>query len=118
MNEKGGILVSLKEDGTVDLDSKLRAIIEWLSTKMMIHTWLGEAIVYELQVCSDGSSAKKIYCSDLLWPIGMILHFKQTDAVQQLLKITKDNAEQGQDEYMHSVSSLTVNKERLYKGIL
>lgn len=48
MNEKGGILVSLKEDGTVDLDSKLRAIIEWLSTKMMIHTWLGEAIVYEL----------------------------------------------------------------------
>lgn len=48
MNEKSGILVSLKEDGTVDLDSELRAITEWLSTKMMINTWLGEAIMYEL----------------------------------------------------------------------
>lgn len=97
-NEKGGVLESLKEDGIIDLDSQLHAIPEWLSMKVMISTWLEEAIMYELWVCSDGSSAKKIYYSDLPWPIGKILYFKQIHAVKQLLGITKDNAERREEE--------------------
>ncbi|KAJ9689264.1 hypothetical protein PVL29_014774 [Vitis rotundifolia] len=97
-NEKGGVLESLKEDGIIDLDTQLHAIPEWLSTKVMISTWLEEAIMYELWVCSDGSSAKKIYYSDLPWPIGKILYLKQIHAVKQLLGITKDNAERREEE--------------------
>ena len=97
-NEKGGVIESLREDGIVDLDSELYTIPEWLSTKVMVSTWLGEAIMYELWVCSDGSSAKKIYYSDLPWPIGKILSFKQTLSVKQLLGITKDNANRREEE--------------------
>lgn len=97
-NEKGGVLESLKQDAIVDLDSGLHAIPEWLSMKVMISTWLEEAIMFELWVNSDGNSAKKIYYSNLPWPIGNILYFKQIYAVKQLLRITKDNAERREEE--------------------
>lgn len=112
-NEKGGVIESLREDGIVDLDSKLHAIPEWLSTKVMISTWLEEAIMYELWICSDGSSAKKIYYSDLPWPIGKILFFKQIRAVKQLLRITKDNTERREEE----VSSFLLIFFRFWKHI-
>lgn len=93
-NEKGGVIECLKEDSIVDLDSKLPSLSvpEWVSTKAMISTWLAEAVQYELWVASDGSIANKIYFSDLPWPIGKILHWKQTRAVKQLCGITSLNA--------------------------
>ncbi|KAF9612452.1 hypothetical protein IFM89_000200 [Coptis chinensis] len=99
-NEKCGVIESLKEDGIVDLDSGVpsQTIPEWLSTKAMITSWLGEAVLYELWVGSDGSAADKIYFSDLPWPIGTILHFKQTLGAKQVLGITKLNAERREDE--------------------
>ncbi|XP_077222716.1 metaxin-like protein [Tasmannia lanceolata] len=99
-NEKGGVIEKLKEDGIVDLDSKLpsHTIPEWLSTKAMISSWLADAALYELWVGSDGSAAYNIYFSDLSWPIGKVLHWKQTRAVKQLLGITKVNAEEREAE--------------------
>ncbi|KAK9269620.1 hypothetical protein L1049_001397 [Liquidambar formosana] len=97
-NEKGGVIESLKDDGIVDLDSELHTVPEWLSTKAMIGSWLADAVMYELWVGSDGSSANKIYYSDLPWPIGKILFYKQMHVVKQLLGITKDNAERREAE--------------------
>ncbi|KAF9591514.1 hypothetical protein IFM89_004568 [Coptis chinensis] len=71
---------------------------EWLSTKAMITSWLGDAVLYELWVGSDGSAVDKIYFSDLLWPIGKIFHFKQTLRAKQVLGITKLNAERREDK--------------------
>lgn len=64
----------------------------------MITSWLSDAVMYELWVGSDGRSAHKIYYSDLPWPIGKILHLKQTHVAKQLLGITKENAEQREAE--------------------
>ncbi|KAF6141776.1 hypothetical protein GIB67_027954 [Kingdonia uniflora] len=99
-NEKGGVIESLKEDGIVDLDSGLpsHTIPDWLSMKAMISTWLSDAVMYELWVGSDGSAARKIYFSDLPWPIGKILHLKQTYTVRQMLSITTANAERREEE--------------------
>ncbi|XP_042492825.1 mitochondrial outer membrane import complex protein METAXIN isoform X1 [Macadamia integrifolia] len=99
-NEKGGVMETLKEDGIVDLDSGLptHSIPEWVSTKAMISSWLVDGAMYELWVGSDGSTAHKIYYSDLPWPIGKILYFKQVYAVKQLLGITKVNAERREAE--------------------
>ncbi|XP_059636939.1 mitochondrial outer membrane import complex protein METAXIN-like isoform X2 [Cornus florida] len=97
-NEKGGVIESLREDGIVDLDSEVHAIPEWLSMKAMINSWLADAIMYELWVGSDGSSAHKIYYSDLPWPIGKFLYFKQTCVAKQQLGITKENAERREEE--------------------
>ncbi|XP_019053628.1 PREDICTED: mitochondrial outer membrane import complex protein METAXIN isoform X2 [Nelumbo nucifera] len=57
-----------------------------------------DAAMYELWLGSDGSVAHKIYYSDLPWPIGKLLYFKQTYAVKQLLGITKVNAERREAE--------------------
>ncbi|KAF8392796.1 hypothetical protein HHK36_021033 [Tetracentron sinense] len=59
----------------------------------MVSSWLADAAMYELWVGSDGSAAHKIYYSELPWPIGKILYFKQIHAAKQLLGITKSNAE-------------------------
>ncbi|KAJ4963140.1 hypothetical protein NE237_023079 [Protea cynaroides] len=99
-NEKGGVIETLKEDGIVDLDSGLptHTIPEWVSTKAMITSWLVDAAIYELWIGCDGSTAYKIYYSDLPWPIGKILYFKQVYAVKQQLGITKVNAERREAE--------------------
>ncbi|KAA8522697.1 hypothetical protein F0562_009141 [Nyssa sinensis] len=97
-NDKGGVIDSLKEDGIVDLDSEVHAIPEWISTKAMICSWLADAVMYELWVGSDGTSAHKIYYSDLPWPIGKLLYFKQIRIAKQQLGITKDNADRREEE--------------------
>ncbi|KAK6152165.1 hypothetical protein DH2020_014800 [Rehmannia glutinosa] len=97
-NEKGGTIQKLKEDGIVDLDSEASGIPEWVSMKAMVESWLAEAVMYELWVGSDRKSADKIYYSDLPWPIGKILYFKQVHGVKQLLGITSDNAERREEE--------------------
>ncbi|KAK6914596.1 Metaxin, glutathione S-transferase domain [Dillenia turbinata] len=97
-NEKGGVIESLIEDGLADLDYDLLAVPEWLSTKAMISSWLTDALMYELWVGSDGSSAQKIYFADLPWPIGKVLFHKQLLVVKQLLGITKDSAERRETE--------------------
>lgn len=97
-NEKGGVIESLKEDGIVDLDSEVHADPEWISMKAMITSWLVDAVTYELWVGSDGSSAHKIYYSDLPWPIGKFLYYKQINVAKQLLGITKENADRREDE--------------------
>lgn len=97
-NEKGGVIQSLKNDHIVDLDMDVSDIPEWVSTKAMVGSWLAEAVMYELWVGSDGSSAHKIYYSDLPWPIGKFLYFKQIHLAKNLLGITKDSAERKEEE--------------------
>ncbi|KAK1432760.1 hypothetical protein QVD17_09659 [Tagetes erecta] len=97
-NEKGGVIESLKEDNIVNLDSDVQDLPEWVSTIAMINSWLSDAMLYELWVGSDGSSAHKIYYSDLPWPIGKVLYLKQVYTVKQLLGISKDNAERREEE--------------------
>lgn len=97
-NENGGVIESLKKDGIADLDTEFKSVPEWISTKAMVSSWLGDAIMYELWVGSDGSSAKKIYYPDLPWPIGKVLFWKQSQTVMLQLGITKDNAEQKEEE--------------------
>ncbi|XP_059460991.1 mitochondrial outer membrane import complex protein METAXIN isoform X1 [Corylus avellana] len=97
-NENGGVIESLKKDGIVDLDTEFYSVPEWISTKAMVCSWLGDAIMYELWVGSDRSSAEKIYYPDLPWPIGKVLFLKQAHTVKQRLGITKDNAEQMEEE--------------------
>ncbi|KAI7751619.1 hypothetical protein M8C21_014763, partial [Ambrosia artemisiifolia] len=97
-NEKGGVIESLKEDKIVNLDSEVQDLPEWVSTTAMINSWLSDAILYELWVGLDGSTAHKIYYSDLPWPIGKVLYLKQVYNVKQLLGISKDNAERREEE--------------------
>ncbi|KAJ0754536.1 putative thioredoxin-like, metaxin, glutathione S-transferase domain-containing protein [Helianthus annuus] len=97
-NEKGGVIESLKEDNIVNLDSEVQNLPEWVSALAMINSWLSDAILYELWVASDGSSAHKIYYSDLPWPVGKLLYLKQVYNVKQLLGISKDNAERREEE--------------------
>lgn len=97
-NENGGVIESLRKDGIADLDTEFKSVPEWTSTKAMVSTWLGDAIMYELWVGSDGSSAKMIYYPDLPWPIGKVLFWKQSQTVTLQLGITKDNAEQKEEE--------------------
>nr|KAJ0209435.1 hypothetical protein LSAT_V11C400227100 [Lactuca sativa] len=97
-NEKGGVIESLKEDNIVNLDSEVQSLPEWVSIVAMINSWLSDAILYELWVGSDGTSANKIYYSDLPWPIGKLLYLKQVYNVKQLLGISKDTAERREEE--------------------
>lgn len=99
-NEKGGVIESLKEDKIVNLDSEVQSLPEWVSTVAMINSWLSDAILYELWVGSDGSSAHKIYYSDLPWPIGKLLYLKKVYNVKQLLGISKDTAERREEEVL------------------
>ncbi|KVH92882.1 hypothetical protein Ccrd_005162 [Cynara cardunculus var. scolymus] len=97
-NEKGGVIESLKEDNIVNLDAGVQNLPEWVSTMAMINSWLSDAILYELWVGSDGSSAHKIYYSDLPWPVGKLLYLKQVHNVKQLLGISKETAERREEE--------------------
>ncbi|KZV26802.1 mitochondrial outer membrane import complex protein METAXIN [Dorcoceras hygrometricum] len=97
-NEKGGVIQNLKEDGIADLDSEVRGIPEWLSMRAMVESWLADAVMYELWVGSDAKSANKIYFSDLPWPIGKVLYYKQVRIVKQVLGITSNNAERREEE--------------------
>ncbi|XP_063935088.1 mitochondrial outer membrane import complex protein METAXIN isoform X2 [Daucus carota subsp. sativus] len=97
-NENGGVIDTLKQDGIADLDSGLDAIPEWISMKAMITSWLADAVMYELWMGSDGTSARKIYYSDLPWPISKFLYYKQVTIAKQLLGITKENADQREKE--------------------
>ncbi|XP_047965169.1 mitochondrial outer membrane import complex protein METAXIN-like [Salvia hispanica] len=103
-NENSGVLQKLKEDGIVDLDAEVSDIPEWVSFKAMVESWLADAVLYELWVSSDGKSAHKIYYSDLPWPIGKILYYKQVYAVKQLLGITSENAERREEEIYRRVT--------------
>lgn len=97
-NENGGVIETLKTDGIVDLDTGLDVIPEWISIKAMITSWLADAVLYELWVGSDGTSAHKIYYSDLPWPISKFLYYKQVTLAKQLLGITKENADRREKE--------------------
>ncbi|XAR60248.1 hypothetical protein NMG60_11033526 [Bertholletia excelsa] len=113
-NEKGGVIENLKEDGIINLDSTVHSIPEWVSMKAMVSSWLRDALLYELWVGSDGGCARKIYYSDLPWPIGKFLYFKQSRTTKQLLGITKENAEQREEEiYRRAASAYEVLSTRL-----
>lgn len=66
----------------------------------MVKSWLADAVLYELWVGSDGKSAYKIYYSNLPWPLGKILYYKQVYIVKQLLGITSENAERREEEVL------------------
>lgn len=113
-NEKGGVVASLKEDGIVDLDSDVQDDPEWISMKAMITSWLADAVTFELWVASDGSSAHKIYYSDLPWPIGKLLYHKQVIVAKQQLGITNYNADRREDEVLlYTVSVVRANVEEM-----
>lgn len=83
------------------MDAGVSGIPEWVSFKAMVESWLTDAVLYELWVGSDGKSAHKIYYSDLPWPIGKILYYKQVYVVKQLLGITSENAERREEEVFY-----------------
>ncbi|KAL2934078.1 Mitochondrial outer membrane import complex protein METAXIN, partial [Bienertia sinuspersici] len=103
-NEKGGVIDCLREDGIVDLDSDFRTIPEWISMKAMVSSWLVDALVYELCVASDKTVVQKIYFSDLAWPIGTILHLKQSYAAKCHLGVTSENAERIETDIYNKAS--------------
>ncbi|CAK8531845.1 unnamed protein product [Lathyrus sativus] len=96
-NDKEGIIGGLKRDVS-DLDVGVSSLPEWLPTKVMLTTWLADALEYELWVGSDASSAYSIYYSDLPWPIGKVLFWKKAHWVKQKHEISKDNAEVKEEE--------------------
>ncbi|XP_021893185.1 mitochondrial outer membrane import complex protein METAXIN isoform X2 [Carica papaya] len=100
-NENGGVIDRMKQDGILDLDTELQSLPEWISMKAVVTSWLDEALMYELWIGCDGTSARKIYYSDLSWPIGKILFLKQTYILKQRLGITKENAEQREEQIYH-----------------
>ncbi|GAA0162482.1 transporter [Lithospermum erythrorhizon] len=97
-NEKSGVIQSLKEDGIADIDSDVCGVPEWISTKAMVNSWLSDALLYEIWLGANGNPAHEIYYSDLPWPIGKFLFFKQVRTVKQLLGITKENADNREEE--------------------
>ncbi|EPS69226.1 hypothetical protein M569_05543 [Genlisea aurea] len=97
-NEKGGVIQSLKENGEIDLDSGVGSVPEFVFMKAMVESSLADAVMYELWLGPNSNVAKEIYYSDLPWPIGKILHFKQARSVKQLLGITSENAERREEE--------------------
>lgn len=108
-NEKGGVIQSLKDDGMIDdLDSAVRNTPEWASTKAMAESWLADALLYELWLGSDASSVQ-IYYSDLPWPIGKLLYFKQVHVTKQRLGITKENADKREEEVSSNFFFILVN---------
>jgi metaxin len=96
-NEKAGIIECLKKDAG-DLDVGLSSLPEWIPNKVMLTTWLADALEYELWVGSDPSPAYSIYYSDLSWPIGKVLFWKKAHWVKQKHEISKDNAEVKEEE--------------------
>ncbi|XP_020220183.1 mitochondrial outer membrane import complex protein METAXIN [Cajanus cajan] len=96
-NEKEGIVECLKRD-VGDLDSGVSSLPDWIPTKVMLTTWLADALEYELWVGCDSSSAYGIYYSDLPWPIGKVLLWKKAVWVKQKHGINKDNAEVKEEE--------------------
>ncbi|KAK9697534.1 hypothetical protein RND81_08G044000 [Saponaria officinalis] len=97
-NEKGGVINCLRDDGIADLDSDFSTIPEWISAKAMVGSWLMDALAYELWVASDKSCTQTIYFSDLPWPIGSILYYKQVQAAKRHLGITNENAQRMETE--------------------
>lgn len=96
-NEKEGIIECLKKDH-LDLDAGFSSLPEWIPTKVMLTTWLADALEYELWVGCDGSSAYNIYYSDLPWPIRKVLFWKKAHWVKQKHEITKNNIEEKEEE--------------------
>ncbi|XP_014492756.1 mitochondrial outer membrane import complex protein METAXIN [Vigna radiata var. radiata] len=96
-NEKEGIIESLKRE-VGDLDSGISSLPDWTATKVLLTTWLADALEYELWVGCNGSSVDKIYYSDLPWPIGRLLYWKKALWVMQKHGISKDNAEKKEEE--------------------
>ncbi|XP_058756610.1 mitochondrial outer membrane import complex protein METAXIN-like [Vicia villosa] len=96
-NDKGGIIEGLKRDVS-DLDVGVSSLPECIPTKVMLTTWLADALEYELWVGSDSLSAYRIYYSDLPWAIGKVLFWKKARWVKQKHEISKDNAEVKEEE--------------------
>ncbi|XP_022135409.1 mitochondrial outer membrane import complex protein METAXIN isoform X2 [Momordica charantia] len=97
-NERGGVIECLRQDGIVDLDTEVLSVPEWVSAKSMVSSWLADAILYELWLGTDGSSAQKIYYSDLPWPIGKVLFLKKVHSVKLQLGINKENPERREEQ--------------------
>ncbi|KAM7275746.1 hypothetical protein ACFE04_017612 [Oxalis oulophora] len=97
-NEIGGVIESLKKDGIADLDTDFVSISEWTSTKAMVSSWLADALMYELWLGTNGTSAWKLYYSDLSWSIGKLLFLKKKYALMSQLGITYTNSEQMEEE--------------------
>nr|TKR74900.1 hypothetical protein D5086_0000290940 [Populus alba] len=114
-DENGGVIKSLKEDGIVDLDTDFSSFPEWISRKAMVSTWLADAIMYELWVGSDGTSARTIYHSGLPWLIGKALLMKQVHVVKQRLGITKENAERREAEESSMLQSALLEHGNLIR---
>lgn len=96
-NEKDGLIESLKKD-VVDIDTGVFSVSDWIPTKVMLTTWLADALAYELLVGGDSSSAYNIYYSGLPWPIGKLLFLKQAQLLKLKHGVTKDNAELKEEE--------------------
>ncbi|KAF7806670.1 mitochondrial outer membrane import complex protein METAXIN [Senna tora] len=95
-NEKDGIIGSLKKE-VVDIDTGVFST-DWIPIKVMLTTWVADALAYELWVGGDSSSVYNIYYSGLPWPIGRVLFLKQAQLLKLKHGITNDNVALKEEE--------------------
>ncbi|XP_028773710.1 mitochondrial outer membrane import complex protein METAXIN isoform X2 [Neltuma alba] len=103
-NETGGLIESLKKD-VVDIDAGLSSVTDWIPMKVMLTTWLADALAFELWVGGDSSSAYNIYYSGLPWPIGKLLFWKQAYLLKLQYGVNKENAEVKEEEIYSRANS-------------
>lgn len=99
-SEAGGIFEFLKKENIVDLDSEIPtySFPDLLASKVLISSWLADATLYELWVNYNENVANEIYFSDLPWPIGKIIYWKQKRATMQRLGINSSNCQEKEAE--------------------
>lgn len=99
-NETGGIFGFLSKEDIVDLDSGIpsHSLSDWLALKALICSYLNDAALFELWVNHNHKVANEIYFSDLPWPIGKILYWKQRRTVMQRLGVYPSNGQEREAE--------------------
>lgn len=106
-NETGGIFGFLSKEDIVDLDSGIpsHSLPDWLALKALICLYLNDAILYELWVNHNHKIAEEIYFSDLPWPIGKILYWKQRRSVMQRLGVNSSNGQEREAELYRNAAA-------------
>lgn len=106
-NETGGILGFLSKEEIVDLDAgiPIHSLPDWLALKALICSYLNDATLYELWVNHNHKVANEIYFSDLPWPIGKILYWKQKRTVMLWLGVNSSNGQEREVELYRNAAA-------------
>ncbi|KAH9300818.1 hypothetical protein KI387_012401 [Taxus chinensis] len=106
-SEVGGVFEFLKKENIVDLDSEIPrySVPDLLASEALISSWLADATLYELWGSHKENVANEIYFSDLPWPIGKILYWKQKRAAMQRLGVTSTNCQEKEAELYRNAAA-------------